>query len=212
MVGWQQVSALGIAAVLGTQGADLGSLLSEEPKGSGPAGVSVPAREAKGGEPPPLVSVSVSLPGPVGVHLGVTIGVGDCPPPTPSPTEATPPPAPSPVPEPPSPTTRPAPSPRPPSPQPPPVAPTPAPPGEPPSPTATPPAPPAPPEPPEPPAAAPPQRAEAVVIRTYRPASQGPEDTGTPLTVLMLVTTIPAVLAAAMLRPRSGSAARRGRT
>ncbi|MGW0773087.1 hypothetical protein ACWD01_05410 [Streptomyces sp. NPDC002835] len=65
---------------------------------------------------------------------------------------------------------------------------------------------------PAPPAAAPPpERVEAVAIRTYRPTTRAPERTGTPLTVLMLVTTIPAVLAAALLRPRSQSAARRGR-
>ncbi|MER6614591.1 hypothetical protein ACWGJT_18340 [Streptomyces xantholiticus] len=51
-----------------------------------------------------------------------------------------------------------------------------------------------------------------VAIRTYRPSAGSPERSGTPLTVLMLVTTTPAVLAAAMLRPRSQSAAgRRGR-
>ncbi|MBM9620378.1 hypothetical protein [Streptomyces zhihengii] len=52
---------------------------------------------------------------------------------------------------------------------------------------------------------------EAVAIHTYRPATKGPEPSGTPLTVLMLVTTTPAVLAAALLRPRSQSSARRGR-
>ncbi|MGN9791769.1 hypothetical protein ACWGH4_24530 [Streptomyces sp. NPDC054847] len=52
-----------------------------------------------------------------------------------------------------------------------------------------------------------------MAIRTYRPASGGVEPAdGTPLTILMLVTTTPAVLAAALLRPRSQSAAnRRGR-
>ncbi|MEU1276813.1 hypothetical protein [Streptomyces sp. NPDC005805] len=50
-----------------------------------------------------------------------------------------------------------------------------------------------------------------MTIRTYRPAAGAPERPGTPLTVLMLVTTTPAVLAAALLRPRSQSAARRGR-
>ncbi|MFF3288731.1 hypothetical protein [Streptomyces sp. NPDC003023] len=66
---------------------------------------------------------------------------------------------------------------------------------------------------PAPPAAGPPpDRAEAVTIRSYRPATGRPGATGTPLTILMLVTTIPAVLAAAMLRPRSRSTAgRRGR-
>ncbi|MFH8929650.1 hypothetical protein ACH4D4_21595 [Streptomyces pristinaespiralis] len=79
------------------------------------------------------------------------------------------------------------------------------------------PAPPAPtgPAAPAPPAAAPapPARAEAVAIRTYRPSTGGLEPAdGTPLTILMLVTTTPAVLAAALLRPRSQSAAnRRGR-
>ncbi|MFF3322404.1 hypothetical protein [Streptomyces sp. NPDC002889] len=46
-------------------------------------------------------------------------------------------------------------------------------------------------------------------MRTYRPAKGKPKAAGMPLVVLMLVTTTPAVLAAALLRPRSQSAASR---
>ncbi|MEV6398529.1 hypothetical protein AB0M39_27775 [Streptomyces sp. NPDC051907] len=49
-------------------------------------------------------------------------------------------------------------------------------------------------------------------VRNYRPAQSRKPRGGTSLVTLMLVTTTPAVLAAAMLRPRSQStASRRGR-
>ncbi|MBT2392513.1 MULTISPECIES: hypothetical protein [Streptomyces] len=56
-----------------------------------------------------------------------------------------------------------------------------------------------------------PERRHVVAVRNYRRATGKPKDEGTPLVVLMLVTTTPAVLAAALLRPRSRSAAGRGR-
>lgn len=212
---WQQVSALGIVAVLGTQGAGVGGSASDGPDGpeGAAAPASAPVRRAEADRRPALV-VSVSLPDPVGIGLGVTIRFGDCAPPKPPAIPPVPPapqpPAPEP-PEPPSVSEPPAPEPpsvpRPPRPEPP----VPAPAGGPPS-SPAPPAPPAPPPPPdEPPPAAAPPTARAVAVRPYRPASRGPEADGTPLTVLMLVTTVPAVLAAAMLRPRSTSAARRSR-
>ncbi|NUK12597.1 hypothetical protein HRW18_32420 [Streptomyces lunaelactis] len=59
-----------------------------------------------------------------------------------------------------------------------------------------------------PPEAAPaPTRAHVYAVHNYRPAAGKPDVAGMPLVVLMLVTTTPAVLAAALLRPRSRSAA-----
>ncbi|MCQ6552282.1 hypothetical protein NPS70_03575 [Streptomyces sp. C10-9-1] len=227
MAGWQQVSALGVAAVLGAQGVAIAAPVPEEANASERQKVSAgsPERQAEGRRParpgagPPAGSVTVTLPGSPGAHASVVVSAGHCPPPgrPPGPPEPAPEP-PRPTPEPPAPEP-PVPSPEPPRPEPVPE-PDPVPPAPVPEPAPEPPPPPAAPAPPErppapppapPPAAAPPPEAVPVAIRRHRPAGQGPEAEGTPLTVLMLVTTTPAVLAAALLRPRAHSAARRGR-
>ncbi|MEU3048600.1 hypothetical protein ABZ705_19180 [Streptomyces sp. NPDC006984] len=235
MAGWQQVSALGVAAVLGAQGVAIAASVPEEANAAERQKVSAgtPERQvedrrpARPGAGPPAGSVTVTLPGSPGAHASVVVSTSHCPPPEPpqpppEPPQSTPePPAPeppSPSPEPPRPEPVPEPEPVPPAPapepapeQPPPPA-APVPPERPPVPPPVPsPAPVPPPEAAPPPAAAPPSEAVPVAIRRHRPAGQGPEADGTPLTVLMLVTTTPAVLAAALLRPRAHSAARRGR-
>ncbi|MFI1014376.1 hypothetical protein [Streptomyces sp. NPDC020965] len=53
-----------------------------------------------------------------------------------------------------------------------------------------------------PPAAAPPVSPTVYPVPAYRPLSARREADGTPLVVLMLVTTTPAVFAAVLLRPR----------
>ncbi|WP_432063679.1 hypothetical protein [Streptomyces sp. C10-9-1] len=244
MAGWQQVSALGVAAVLGAQGVAIAASVPEEANAAERRKVSAgtPERQVgdrrpgRPGAGPPAGSVTVTLPGSHGAHASVVVSSGHCPPPgppepppePPSPSPEPPQPTPEPpAPEPPAPSPAPSPSPEPPRPEP---VPEPEPEPEPPAPAPEPapeqPPPPAAPAPPErppvplpapapapapPPAAAPPPEAAPVVIRRHRPAGQGPEADGTPLTVLMLVTTTPAVLAAALLRPRAHSAARRGR-
>ncbi len=244
VAGWQQVSALGVAAVLGAQGVAIAASVPEEANAAERRKVSAgtPERQVgdrrpgRPGAGPPAGSVTVTLPGSHGAHASVVVSSGHCPPPgppepppeppvpSPEPPQPTPeppapePPAPSPSPEPPRPEPVPEPEPEPPAPapepapeQPPPPA-APAPPERPPVPPPAPaPAPAPPPGAAPPPAAAPPPEAAPVAIRRHRPAGQGPEADGTPLTVLMLVTTTPAVLAAALLRPRAHSAARRGR-
>ncbi|MFJ4009171.1 hypothetical protein [Streptomyces sp. NPDC090026] len=237
MAGWQQVSALGVAAVLGAQGVAIAASVPEEANAAERQKVSAgtPERQvedrrpARPGAGPPAGSVTVTLPGSPGAHASVVVSTSHCPPPEPpqpppEPPQSTPeppapePPAPSPEPPRPEPVPVPEPEPVPPAPapepapeQPPPPA-APVPPERPPVPPPVPaPAPAPPPEAAPPPAAAPPSEAVPVAIRRHRPAGQGPEADGTPLTVLMLVTTTPAVLAAALLRPRAHSAARRGR-
>ncbi|WP_432248661.1 hypothetical protein ACRAR1_14270 [Streptomyces sanyensis] len=231
MAGWQQVSALGVAAVLGAQGVAIAASVPEEANAAERRKVSAgtPERQVEDRRPvrpgagPPAGSVTVTLPGPHGAHASVVVSGGHCPPPGPP---QPPPGPPRPTPEPPAPEP-PAPSPEPPRTEPvPDPEPEPAPPAPAPEPAPEQPLPPAAPVPPErppapppaaapapapPPAAAPPPEAAPVAIRRHRPAGQGPEADGTPLTVLMLVTTTPAVLAAALLRPRAHSAARRGR-
>ncbi len=244
VAGWQQVSALGVAAVLGAQGVAIAASVPEEANAAERRKVSAgtPERQVgdrrpgRPGAGPPAGSVTVTLPGSHGAHASVVVSSGHCPPPgppepppePPSPSPEPPQPTPEPpAPEPPAPSPAPSPSPEPPRPEPvPEPEPEPEPPAPAPEPAAEQPPPPAAPAPPErppvplsapapapapPPAAAPPPEAAPVVIRRHRPAGQGPEADGTPLTVLMLVTTTPAVLAAALLRPRAHSAARRGR-
>ncbi|MFI1394354.1 hypothetical protein [Streptomyces sp. NPDC020681] len=193
MAGWEQLSALGIVAILGTQGVATASA-DELPPAGGPWLEPVCA----------LVLVEVPPPVPVSVQVSIEL-FGDCaPPPEPAP--------PRPAPPAPAPPGTPAPS----TPPPPPPAPEPVQPArpEPPAPTPKTPEPEPSPE-PEPETetptvveqAGPPAAPRAV--RNYRPAPGRRDDGGTPLTILMLVTSVPAVLAAAMLRPRSGSASSR---
>ncbi|MFJ3931991.1 hypothetical protein [Streptomyces sp. NPDC090029] len=224
MAGWQQVSALGVAAVLGAQGVAIAASVPEEANAAERQKVSAgtPERQvedrrpARPGAGPPAGSVTVTLPGSPGAHASVVVSTSHCPPPEPPQSTPEPPapesPSPSPEPPRPEPVPVPEPEPVPPAPEQPPPPAAPVPPERPPVPPPVPaPAPVPPPEAAPPPAAAPPSEAVPVAIRRHRPAGQGPEADGTPLTVLMLVTTTPAVLAAALLRPRAHSAARRGR-
>ncbi|MEU7136342.1 hypothetical protein [Streptomyces sp. NPDC046261] len=203
MSGWRRAGRAGcvaFVAVLATAGTTAAA--DDEPPGAPP---SVTARVHAGTtDGPATVRVSIA-PG----CLTAFAGNGDsfamaalCPPPSP-----TPPPAPAPRPTPPPPPLKPAlkPTPHKPAPKPP-APPEPAPPA--PRPVLhrapQPPPRPTPPPPPAPAPAAVPLPKAPIAPRAYHQSVTKPAEGGTSLVTLTLVLTAPAVLAAALLRPRSG--------